>query len=46
LLYGRDTRLNTPGKSEGNWGYRLTREQLASVNLSQFRDWNRLYGRI
>lgn len=46
LLYGRDTRLNTPGKSEGNWGYRVTREQLASVKLSQFFDWNRLYGRI
>ncbi|MBQ9760930.1 MAG: 4-alpha-glucanotransferase [Clostridia bacterium] len=45
LLYGSDTRLNTPGKSEGNWGYRLTREQLASVNLSRFREWNYLYGR-
>lgn len=46
LLYGRDTRLNTPGKSDGNWGYRLTREQLSTVNLSQFLDWNTLYGRV
>ena len=46
LLYGRDTRLNTPGKSNGNWGYRLTREQLSTVNLSQFLDWNTLYGRV
>lgn len=46
LLYGRDTRLNTPGKSEGNWGYRLTREQLATVNLNRFSEWNKMYGRI
>ena len=45
LLYGRDTRLNTPGKSEGNWGYRVTREQLATVNLGRFKEWNKLYGR-
>ena len=46
LLYGRDTRLNTPGKSDGNWSYRVTREQLATINLRRFADWNRLYGRV
>jgi 4-alpha-glucanotransferase len=46
LLYGRDTRLNTPGKSEGNWGYRLTKNQLDSLSPETFLDWNRLYGRI
>ena len=46
LLYGRDTRLNTPGKSDGNWGYRVTREQLATVDLGRFMEWNRLYGQI
>lgn len=46
LLYGRDTRLNTPGKSDGNWGYRLTRDQLASIDQAKFLAWNRLYGRI
>ena len=46
LLYGSDTRLNTPGKSEGNWGYRLTREQLNVLSPATFLEWNRLYGRI
>ena len=45
LLYGNDTRLNVPGRSEGNWSYRLLREQLAGVDLSMFAAWNRLYGR-
>ncbi len=45
LLFGSDTRLNTPGKAEGNWAYRLTREQLAAVNTEKFHRWNQLYGR-
>ena len=45
LLYGNDTRLNVPGRSEGNWSYRLKREQLDAVDLPLFRHWNRLYGR-
>ena len=45
LLYGSDTRFNTPGKSEGNWSYRLKREQLGEVDLARFRHWNELYGR-
>ena len=27
LLFGADTRMNTPGKSDGNWCYRITKEQ-------------------
>ena len=46
LLYGSDTRLNTPGRSDGNWGYRLTREQITGADLDKFRVWNRLYGRV
>ena len=45
LLYGNDTRLNVPGRSEGNWAYRLKREQLNAVDLSLYRKWNHLYGR-
>lgn len=45
LLYGSDTRLNTPGRAEGNWAYRLCREQLAAVNTHKFHAWNTLYGR-
>lgn len=45
LFYGSDTRFNTPGKSGGNWSYRLTREQLSTIDRGKFRDFNRLYGR-
>ncbi|MBQ7172993.1 MAG: 4-alpha-glucanotransferase [Clostridia bacterium] len=45
LLYGRDTRLNTPGEKDGNWSFRLTKEQALSIPLSKFSEWNDLYGR-
>lgn len=45
LLYGSDTRFNVPGQSTGNWAYRLTREQLKTVDRAKFREWNRMYGR-
>ncbi len=46
LFYGSDTRFNTPGRSKGNWSYRLTREQLNDINCEKIRAWNILYGRI
>ena len=46
LLYGSDTRINTPGNSEGNWSYRITEAQLREIRRETFRGWNRLYGRI
>ncbi len=46
LLYGRDTRLNTPGSSDGNWSYRVTAAQLSLINKSKFFGWNELYGRL
>ena len=45
FVYGRDTRMNTPGTSESNWAYRITREQLLAVDREKFRRLNRLYGR-
>lgn len=45
LLYGSDTRINTPGKSDGNWSFRITKEQLNSVDKNKFAKWNELYGR-
>ena len=45
LLYGSDTRINTPGRSQGNWSYRITKEQLAELAADKFRTWNKLYGR-
>ena len=45
LGYGADTRLNTPGKADGNWKFRITREQLDTINREKFRRLNRLYYR-
>lgn len=45
LGYGNDTRLNTPGKAEGNWTYRITKEQLDSIDKSKFKRLNDLYSR-
>ena len=45
LMYGADTRINTPGRAEGNWTYRVTAEQLASLPWDALRDMNRTYGR-
>jgi 4-alpha-glucanotransferase len=45
LKYGSDTRLNTPGRAEGNWMFRLTKEQLDSIDRSYFNRLNTLYSR-
>ena len=46
LFYGADTRINTPGNAAGNWRYRITKDQLDSVDWARFRHWNEIYGRI
>ncbi len=45
LLFGNDTRINVPGRAEGNWAYRVTAEQLAGIDKEKFLTWNRRYGR-
>ena len=45
LGFGSDTRLNIPGKADGNWQYRVTREQLRSIDRARFRHLNALYKR-
>ncbi len=45
LMYGSDTRINTPGVADGNWSYRVTKEQLQNANLDFFRNLNRIYKR-
>ncbi len=45
LMYGADTRMNIPGKPEGNWRYRITKAQLDTVDRDFYRTLNRLYGR-
>ncbi len=46
LGYGADTRMNTPGRAEGNWRYRVTRDQLNTVDRAKMRSLFELYGRI
>ena len=45
LCFGADTRMNTPGRAEGNWGYRVTEAQLASIDRGAFYELNKIYGR-
>lgn len=45
LGYGADTRMNTPGSSEGNWRFRLTKEQLLGIDRSRFLSLNKLFAR-
>ena len=45
LGYGSDTRMNRPGIADGNWQYRVTDEQLASVDTSFWHRLNKMYGR-
>ena len=45
LQYGEDTRMNRPGLENGNWGYRVTRQQIDTIDRDKFKHWNELYGR-
>ena len=45
LGYGSDTRLNIPGKADGNWQYRVTKEQLDSIDKKRFKELNNMYSR-
>ncbi len=45
LGYGSDTRLNIPGKADGNWAYRITKEQLDGIDKARFKELNSMYAR-
>ncbi|MBQ4518692.1 MAG: 4-alpha-glucanotransferase [Clostridia bacterium] len=45
LGYGSDTRLNIPGKADGNWQFRVTKEQLEGIDREKFKRFNALYRR-
>ncbi len=45
LGFGGDCRMNTPGEAEGNWSFRVTADQLASIDRFRFSRMNWLYGR-
>ena len=46
FVYGRDTRMNTPGTSKDNWAYRVTSDQLKAVDIAKFKKLNKIYSRI
>ncbi len=45
LMFGNDTRINIPGKSDGNWEYRITKDNLASLDRTKYKKLNELYNR-
>jgi len=45
LKFGADTRMNTPGKAEGNWRFRITKQQIDSIDRGKFRKLNEMYSR-
>lgn len=45
LMYGSDCRINKPGIAEGNWSYRVTRDQLINADGQFFKNLNRIYKR-
>ena len=42
---GSDCRMNTPGKADGNWTYRMKKELLTSDVAKRLYDVTKLYGR-
>ena len=46
LGFGSDTRVNTPGVSDGNWQYRVEKSQMESLDTGRFAHMNRIYSRI
>lgn len=45
LGYGSDTRMNTPGKADGNWQFRITKDQLTGIDVEKYKKLNKLYNR-
>lgn len=45
LMFGSDTRINKPGIADGNWSYRVTRDQLLNADGEFFKKLNRVYKR-
>ena len=43
--FGSDARMNTPGKAEGNWLFRTTKEMIAQIDCGYYQKINRLYRR-
>lgn len=46
LNLGAESRMNTPGAADGNWAWRMTREQAHPDRLAWLRQFARYYGRL
>ena len=46
VLFGEDTRFNTPGRPEGNWIFRFTQAQVEHAPWERFRAMLSLYHRV
>ncbi len=43
--FGADTRMNTPGKADGNWSFRIGAESLSKINFDYYRRIINMYNR-
>nr|WP_281172923.1 4-alpha-glucanotransferase [Fusobacterium perfoetens] len=43
--FGADTRMNKPGRAQGNWFYRITEEQLNNIDKEFIKNLNKLFYR-
>ena len=46
LSLGSEARMNTPGKADGNWSWRLTGDQLKPAHAHQLAELTQIYGRV
>lgn len=43
--FGGDTRMNTPGRADGNWAFRITAESLGTINTEYYKRISNIYNR-
>lgn len=43
--FGGDTRMNVPGRAEGNWQFRITKPAIERIDKDFYRELNHIYGR-
>ena len=46
VLFGEDTRFNTPGRPDGNWAFRFTHAQCENAPWEKFASMLALYHRV
>ena len=43
--FGKDTKMNVPGVPNGNWAFRVTREQLNGIDFEWLKTLNKVFWR-